>query len=86
MRKPKKPDPEVFSKRIAPLFPTATPANCIGIGDTATDLEFARNIGASACFAAYGFGDRASCDRFGYTHKIASLGDLVEIYGQHPRL
>jgi len=78
---PKKPDPEVFSKRISPLFPGIEPTYCIVIGDTVADLQFARNIGASACFAKYGFGDRANCDKFGNSHAVARLDDLVELYG-----
>ncbi|MEZ0472028.1 HAD family hydrolase [Luteimonas sp. C3_2_a3] len=83
--KPRKPDPEVFSMRISPLFPAVQPADCVVTGDTAADPEFARNIGASACFAEYGFGERASCDQVGYTHALGRLGDLVGIYGQHRR-
>ncbi|MFT4103838.1 MAG: HAD family hydrolase [Burkholderiaceae bacterium] len=77
---PRKPDPEVFFKRISPLFPAMEPADCVVIGDTAADLEFARSIGAAACFAEYGFGDRASCEQIGYTHALTRLGDLVGLF------
>ena len=77
---PVKPDADVFSKRILPLFPAANPADCIVIGDTATDLTFASNIGATSCYASYGFGDAALCNQIGYTHALASLSDLVGLF------
>lgn len=77
---PKKPDPAVFAKRIEPLFPGIHGKDCVVIGDTATDLEFACNIGATACLAEYGFGDRASCDAAGYQVAFSHLSQLVSIY------
>lgn len=77
---PKKPDPAVFASRIAPAFPGVRAEDCIVIGDTAADLEFARNIGATACLAEYGFGDRASCDAVGYQVAFSHLGQLADRY------
>lgn len=77
---PKKPDPNVFTSRIAPNFPGVDAGRCVVIGDTAADLEFARNIGAPACFARYGFGEQAACEAVGYTHAIDALPMLVELY------
>lgn len=80
---PKKPDPKVLEQRIAPHFPALRAADCVVIGDTAADLEFARNIGAAAWFAEYGFGDRASCAEVGFTQAFARLGELADRYACH---
>ncbi len=75
-----KPNPLVFEQRIAPIFSSLTPAYCVMVGDTVTDLQFAKNIGAASCFAAYGYGNHADCETVGYTHRLNCLADLVAIY------
>ncbi|GAB3380948.1 HAD family hydrolase [Lysobacter fragariae] len=82
---PKKPDPAVFANRIAPVFVGVRAEDCIVIGDTSADLEFARNIGATACFAEYGFGERSSCDAVGYQFAFSHLSQLADRYvEEHP--
>jgi len=76
----RKPHPDVFSKRIATKLPGIAAEDCIVVGDTATDLEFAKNIGAQSCLARYGYGDAAECEAIGYTHAIRRISDLLEIY------
>jgi phosphoglycolate phosphatase len=83
---PKKPDPAVFANRIAPLFPGVRAEDCIVIGDSAVDLEFARNIGATACFAEYGFGERTSCDAVGYRVAFSRLSQLADLYVEKRQL
>lgn len=65
----KKPSPESYEQIIAPAFPGITPNDVVMVGDTQADLGFARNIGALACWAAYGYGDKARC--------IAMKPDLI---------
>lgn len=57
----RKPDPELYAETVLPRLAGARPERCLMIGDTATDLRFARAIGAEACWAEYGFGDREEC-------------------------
>lgn len=83
---PRKPDPAVFADRIAPMFPGVRAEDCVVIGDTALDLEFARNIGATACFAEYGFGDRSSCDAVGYQVAFSHLSQLVARISRNDRI
>lgn len=83
---PKKPDPAVFASRIAPSFPGVRAEDCVVIGDTSADLEFARNIGATACFAEYGFGDRPSCDAVGYQVAFSHLSELADRYARETSL
>jgi len=81
---PRKPQADVFSMRIAPVLPGISASDCVVVGDTAADLEFARNIGAHCCFASYGYGDVASCEAIGYTHVLRGISDLVSIYAADP--
>lgn len=59
--KPRKPDPAPFDEAVRPHFGAGGPTQSFVLGDTATDLLFARNIGAKAYWAEYGFGDSAHC-------------------------
>ena len=60
--------------------PDAIAEHCVVVGDTAADLQFAKNIGASSCFAAFGFGNTLVCTAIGYTHQIEKLSDLITLY------
>lgn len=77
---PRKPDPAVFTQRIATVFPDLQPGRCVVIGDTTSDIGFARNIGAQACFARYGHGDVAAVDAIGHDHALDAISDLLRIY------
>lgn len=57
----RKPDPDLFREAILPHFAAKGPSRSFVLGDTPTDLRFAREIGAQAYWAEYGFGDRADC-------------------------
>ncbi|MBU1610766.1 MAG: HAD family hydrolase, partial [Proteobacteria bacterium] len=58
---PKKPKPEMFTERIAPLYPGLDPMRVLMVGDSESDLRFGRAIGANICFASYGYGQEAAC-------------------------
>ncbi|WP_297801292.1 HAD family hydrolase [Arenimonas sp. GDDSR-1] len=76
---PGKPDPSVFSQRIAPAFSGLKPSGCIMVGDTRTDLAFAKAIGSRACFAAYGYGQEKDCRAVGYDFRLESFPDILTI-------
>ncbi len=65
----RKPDPELYRETVLPLA-GAAPRRCLMIGDTATDLAFARAIGAEGCWAEYGFGDREQCLALRPEHRL----------------
>jgi phosphoglycolate phosphatase len=75
---PKKPDPACYRTLIAPAFPGVSPEQVVVVGDTHADLGLARNIGARACWAAYGYGDPARCLQMSPEIVIHGLGELVE--------
>lgn len=83
---PLKPDAALFTHRIQPRFPQATPAATLMIGDTVTDLQFARNCGIAACWAAYGFGDAAACAALQPAHRISSLAELLPLFSSSQTL
>jgi len=74
----KKPDPACYSTLIAPAFPDVLPEQIVVVGDTHADLGLARNIGAHACWAAYGYGDREQCQRMSPDMVLEGFGELAE--------
>lgn len=58
---PRKPDPAFYETFVAPAYPRVPRQRVVLLGDTATDLLFARNLGLDASFAAWGYGDRQAC-------------------------
>lgn len=76
---PGKPDPSVFAQRIVPAFSGLMPSACIMVGDTQTDLKFAKAIGSRACFAAYGYGQEQDCRAVGYDFRLECFSDILTI-------
>lgn len=74
----KKPDPEVFDRQIRNEI--GDHADLYMWGDTETDLRFARNIGAKAVFAAYGYGDVAACQAMPPNHSISTVDQILQIF------
>jgi phosphoglycolate phosphatase len=66
---PTKPDPALLNDHILPKFPQTLRQRVLMVGDTETDIAFARRSGIACCWAAYGFGDRQRC--------LASAPDFV---------
>ncbi len=58
---PAKPDPQVFHRRVHPLFPDLAPADFLMVGDTASDIAFAKAAGIASCWVSYGYGDADAC-------------------------
>jgi len=74
-----KPNPAVFHSIIKPLFPELDNSQVLMVGDTAVDLLFAKNAGIDACWAAYGYGDRAQCLALEPTFAIEDISELVAL-------
>jgi phosphoglycolate phosphatase len=58
---PTKPDPRSYFERIEPVLGTAASEHVLVAGDTDIDILYARRIGATACWAAYGYGNPDEC-------------------------
>jgi phosphoglycolate phosphatase len=78
---PNKPDPDVFHARVRAHFPDHPAEDFIMVGDTVTDLAFARAAGIRSCWAAYGYGEPEACRAFGPDHVIESFADIVRLAG-----
>ncbi|WP_022824834.1 HAD family hydrolase [Hymenobacter norwichensis] len=76
---PLKPNSALFTQVVQPRFPSVSLAATLMVGDTATDLLFARNCGMAACWASYGFGQEADCLPLHPAHRIDSLLELLPL-------
>ncbi len=71
-----KPDPSSYHTTILPKYPHIKPEEILMIGDTPSDLGYARNIGAKACWARYGYGDHALCMAHTPDYIVDSLEEI----------
>jgi phosphoglycolate phosphatase len=78
---PKKPDPWLYTDQIRPLLSVASDQEVLVVGDTATDLIFAKRAALDVCWASYGYGDRSECMPLAPTYEIARLSDLLAVLG-----
>lgn len=77
--RPSKPDPQLFHDRIAPQFPGAAPSDFIMVGDTETDLAFARAAGLRSAWARYGFGRAEACEALAPDFRLSTFADLARL-------
>ena len=80
----KKPDPMPYNKIIKPEFPDVAKKNILMVGDTETDLEFAKNIKVNACWCKYGYGDFEKCMELNPEYSISSFLKLDNIVYGNP--
>jgi phosphoglycolate phosphatase len=76
--RPTKPDPLSFVERVLPLMHAKDAQRVLVVGDTEVDITYARNIGATSCWAAYGYGQPDRCKALGPRYTIQSPGDLLQ--------
>jgi len=73
---PKKPDPAIVVDHILPRYAELQRAQMLIVGDTETDILFAKSAGLTSCWASYGYGEADRCRALGPEHEIASIGEL----------
>ncbi len=76
---PTKPDPALFHTRVAPLFPGVPQSDFLMVGDTPTDLRFARGLDMPCCWASYGYGDPDACRQLVPDYQIDSFPALLSV-------
>lgn len=76
----KKPDPMAYDQIIKPQFKDIKPSEILMVGDTSADLQFAKNIGADACWATYGYGSQEECRKLTISYSISGLQDMKPIF------
>lgn len=74
-----KPSAALYDTHIAGAFREIPRDQIIVVGDTASDIRFADNIGAVSCWASYGYGDAGECMNLKPMHVIATVADLLTI-------
>lgn len=77
----RKPSAALYSAHIATVFPHIDPKEILVVGDTESDLRFAANIGARSCWAAYGYGDAATCTALMPAFTISTVPELRDVLG-----
>lgn len=73
----KKPDVALFAQAIHPVRPELDPSDVIMVGDTETDIEFARRAGMQMAWAAYGYGRPEACRAMRPDVELAQSEDLA---------
>lgn len=76
-----KPEPMVYEKLIKPHFSDVESHEVLVVGDTVSDIKFAKNIGAKSCWAQYGYGSHHECISENPDFVINNLFDLHAICG-----
>lgn len=73
---PRKPDAAFYQTFVRPEYPGLDPSQVLIVGDTVTDLLFARNVGAAGCYAAWGYGEKRDCLAMEPRHVAAVVSEL----------
>ncbi len=76
----RKPDPRWYTESTAHHLNDPLGHNVMMVGDTESDILFAKNAGLRSCWAAYGYGEEATCTALGpefILHDIAQLPGLI---------
>ena len=72
----RKPDARLYTDHIANLIPLTQDSQTLVVGDTETDILFARNANLLSCWAAYGYGGEQRCKSLSPDFKLQKLTDL----------
>jgi phosphoglycolate phosphatase len=74
--RPKKPDPEILTGHILPHYEDLKKDQVLIVGDTETDILFAKAAGVASCWASYGYGDADRCRALEPDNVITSIEQL----------
>ena len=75
----RKPDARLYTETIAPHLPDPRGCKVLMIGDTESDLLFAKAAGLRPCWASYGYGDEAACKALEPEFILPDIGRLPEL-------
>jgi phosphoglycolate phosphatase len=75
----RKPDARLYTNHIAPLLPLTPDSQTLVVGDTETDILFAKNANLLSCWATYGYGDAQRCKALAPDFELPSLADLLTL-------
>lgn len=75
----RKPDPAGYTDVLVPRLGREFEGEVLMVGDTVTDVLFARNIGARVCWCRFGQGDAEECEREKPEFEIERLADVIGV-------
>ena len=75
----RKPDAHLYTDHIAALLPQTPNSQTLVVGDTETDIFFAKNANLLSCWATYGYGDAQRCKALAPDFELPSLADLLTL-------
>ena len=75
----RKPDARLYTETIAPHLPDPHGCKVLMIGDTESDLLFAKAAGLRSCWASYGYGDEVTCRALEPEFVLPDIGCLPEL-------
>jgi phosphoglycolate phosphatase len=73
---PKKPDPQILTSHVLPRYAGLSTDQILVIGDTETDILFAKAAGVASCWASYGYGEPDRCRALRPDHIITTIEQL----------
>jgi phosphoglycolate phosphatase len=79
---PNKPDPAVLTGYILPKLAHLHADELLMVGDTETDIVFAKTTGMAACWASYGYGTAERCRKLEPDYEIASIAEVPSLVGE----
>jgi phosphoglycolate phosphatase len=72
----RKPDARLYTDHIEPLLTLTPDSRTLVVGDTETDILFAKNANLLSCWATYGYGDQQRCKALSPDFELQALADL----------
>lgn len=82
----RKPHPASYTELLASRFRAKTGKDLLAangdvimVGDTISDIKFARNIGARVCWCSFGDGNKEECAGLAPDFTITTLADLIGV-------
>jgi phosphoglycolate phosphatase len=79
----RKPDARLYTDHIASLLPQTPDSQTLVVGDTETDILFAKNANLLSCWATYGYGNTERCKALAPDFELQSLTDLPALLDAH---
>lgn len=72
-----KPDPMIFDSFLSRKYNIKNKQEVLMTGDTHADILFANNCGIPSCWAAYGYGQKDTCESLKPTFTIQEIRELT---------
>ena len=80
-----KPDARLYTDHITPLLPLTPNSQTLVVGDTETDILFAKNANLLSCWATYGYGNVQRCKALTPNFELQDLTDLPALITRYQR-